>query len=165
MEADHNIQLARTYIYLRDFKQARSFARYMLEKNLCDKTQSEQRKLKRLAFTNSLIIAYARPFGPNRNFEKKSVSRLKETESALDDKQIQLHQHIITLRDQAYAHSDAALSIIEDLDYSQYAPLTLAVLPLDRAEVQGVLDLIDKWISYLELEKVRLRNHVNQDKK
>lgn len=57
----------RKSLFLSDFKEARRFATFILDKKLHDKKQTEYVRLLHSAFNTALIISYCRPFTVNRN--------------------------------------------------------------------------------------------------
>ena len=67
----------RRSLFLGDFKQARSFASFILDKKLHDKKQTDYVRLLHSAFNTSLIVSYCRPFTFYRNRPGEDPSSLK----------------------------------------------------------------------------------------
>ena len=150
-------RLPRSYIYLNDFKQARKFASFILKQGLHEKT-TEQEKLIHLAFNTSLIISYARPFRGNNNFEGQPRSSLRQHAcEVLDEAEVEIHDRILALRDNAYAHSDARSHLLESLDYTKHIGLMRTIETLDKSTTGKLKVIIEKWIGYLEAEKSKLK--------
>lgn len=156
-------RLPRSYIYLKDFYEARRFAGYILKQRLHEGKKTEparaRQQLVHLAFNTSLIIAYSRPFTRNNNFKGQDKSSLKgsEHEVLTEEVEVELHRRILALRDRAYAHSDASSNLIEGLDYSRYIALMRSVELLDKVETGTLKVMIERWISHLQGETSNLK--------
>lgn len=156
-------RLPRLYIYLNDFRDARNFATYILEKGLHDK-KTELKQLVHLAFNTSLMISYSRPFTRNSNLKGEGKSSLGgyEHEVLKEGVEVELHRRILALRDQAYAHSDASSHLFEGLDYTKYLAFMRPVEILDKSETGTLKVMIKRWISHLEGEKSRLKESLKR---
>ena len=155
-------RLPRLYIYLSDFREARKFAAYILKHRLHDK-KTELRQLEHLAFNTSLIISYSRPFRCNKNFEGQPKSSLREhTREVLNEAEFEIHGQVLAMRDEAYAHSDARSHLFEGFDYSRYVALMQPIETLDKSATRTLKIMTEKWISYLEIEKSKLKESLRQ---
>lgn len=121
-------------------------------------------QLVHLAFNTSLIVSYSRPFHDSNdaidNGRKVRVSLRKAVESVLDAASEQsLHKKITSMRDQAFAHSDAAADEFEGFNYgaSTVQVHKLAFDPISRDETLLLRTMIGKWIDYLEAQRSELK--------
>src|SRR5688572_23542022 len=110
MVSTPQFRLSRLNIFWVDFKQAQRFARYILRRKLHNvKNPQAVAKLIHLAFNTSLVVAYSRPFLDSNDGSKKKVSLRGTVNAILDTPEQILHDKIIRkMRNQAFAHSDAA---------------------------------------------------------
>ena len=100
----------RLFISYSDFFEARDFAREIPGTG----NPADARDLFRLALTIAAVIAYCRPF--NSRGDDETDGRLSEKyRGALLENERQLHDEILALRNQVYAHSDAKTREIEVL--------------------------------------------------
>ena len=152
---DKQIRRSRLNIFLSDFREARRFANYIVNRDL-DKSKDAQSKthLIHLAFNTSLIVSYSRPFHKSNDRNGEPGVSLDKTHmsTVLDGHEQILHSDIIRKRDEAFAHSDSVSHEFEGGDYSGrramfYKP---ARAPLTKEETQALKRMIKKWIEYLE---------------
>ncbi len=162
MEVSFNkFRLSRLNIFLVDFRQAHTFATYILKKKLHDvKGERAKSKLVHLAFNTSLIVSYSRPF--HKSNERDGLSRVwlrDATNEVLSDTEKSLHTKILKLRDQTFAHSDAVAHEIPGFDYSGKSVqfYKLAFAPLSKDETRTLKTILMKWIDYLEIERSVLK--------
>jgi hypothetical protein len=161
-------RLPRSYIYLKDFNQARRFAAYILERRLHERKKTEparaRQQLVHLAFNTSLIISYSRPFTGNYNFKGQDKSSLKGSEHDVlkAGVEVELHRRILDLRNRAYAHSEAGTNLIEGFDYSKYFALMPSVELLDKSETGTLKVIIERWISHLKVETSNLKESLKR---
>lgn len=152
--SDHEIRASRLNIYLFDFRQARNFADYILNKRLHEvKDPQAKAKLVHLAFNTSLIVSYSRPFHLSNEGEGlRRVSLRQQVSDVLDDTESVLHARAIHKRDQALAHSDATAHEIEGINYSgRTVPFYKSAFdPLTRDETRVLRGMVRKWIKHLE---------------
>src|SRR5947207_3214538 len=98
------IRRSRLNIFLSDFREARRFANYILNRDL-DKSQDAQSRthLIHLAFNTSLIVSCSRPFhkSNDRNGEPRVSLDKTHMSTVLDDHEQILHSDIIRKRDKA----------------------------------------------------------------
>ena len=166
--AKAKLRLPRSYIYLKDFNQARRFAAYILERRLHERKKTEparaRQQLVHLAFNTSLIISYSRPFTSNSNFKGQDKSSLKgsEREVLKEGVEIELHRRILDLRNRAYAHSDASTNLFENFDYSKFVALMPLVEILDKPEIGILKVMIERWISHLKVESSNLKESLKR---
>jgi hypothetical protein len=155
--ASSQIPLERIDVFLGDFKQAREFVQYILERKLHDK-KTELSQLVHLAFYTSLIISYSRPFGGNKNFPGQGRSSLNLSLSILDEDERKLHERVWNSRNTAYAHSDASSRLLRNWNYSgKGGKLFLnPFIPLGKSETEKLKMIIEKWIKHLAGEKAKL---------
>jgi hypothetical protein len=151
---DEQIRLSRLNIFLFEFRQARKFADYILNKKLHDvKGPQAKARLVHLAFNTSLIVSYSRPFHMSNEGERlPRVSLRQQVASVLDDAESLLHARVIDKRDQAVAHSDAMAHEFEGLDYDGTTVLFYksAFDPLTKDETRMLRGMVRKWISHLD---------------
>ena len=159
---ENQFRLSRLNIFWVDFRQAQRFARYILRRKLHGvKNPQAVAKLIHLAFNTSLVVAYSRPFLDSNDGSKKKVSLRDAVNAILDTSEQILHDTIIRkMRNQAFAHSDAAAHEINGFNYdgSTVQIYKAAFEPLTRAETRLLSTMIAKWIEYVE----KLRSDVKQ---
>jgi hypothetical protein len=140
----------RKSLFLGDFKEARRFATFILDKTLHDKNQTDYVRLLHSAFNTSLIISYCRPFTFNRNRPGEDPSSLKmHVEGLLTNDEVDLHKVILERRNQVYAHTQASARLFEGMDYDKSLFFTKSVGPLSKQETRMLKRMIKKWIDYL----------------
>lgn len=145
-----NIPRFRRSLFLGDFKEARRFATFILERKLHDKKQTDYIRLLHSAFNTSLIISYCRPFTVNRNRPGEDPSSLKMyVEGLLTNDEVDLHKVIWERRNQVYAHTQASARLIKGMDYDRSVFFTNLVGPLTKPETRRLRVMIKKWINYL----------------
>jgi hypothetical protein len=154
-------RLSRLNIFLFDFKQAQRFAKYILRRKLHDvKNPYAVAKLVHLAFNTSLIVAYSRPFHQSNDGLHTKVSLRNAVARILDTAPEQiLHRKIIKMRDQTFAHSDAAAREIAGFNYdgSIVQIYKAALEPLTTEETHLLSKMIAKWIDQLEKQRTELK--------
>ncbi len=144
----------RIYIDRLDLIEARRFAAHILDKRWPNKKGEITHK----AFNISLIISYGRPFSRRYDLDGHPEPLLDEQISkVLNENEAKLHKRVKKLRHRSYAHSDAGSHLFEELDYTKYSFPLKEHLPLDRADVELLLGMIEKWIDYLEAREPRLK--------
>jgi hypothetical protein len=155
-------RLSRLNIFLFDFRQAQRYARYILGRRLhAVKNPQAVAKLIHLAFNTALVISYSRPFHKSNDGLNVRVSLREAMDAILHTEPEQaLHQKIIDMRDQTFAHSDAASHEIEGLNYDGLTVqfYKLAFEPITRKETLLLSTMIRKWIDYLERQRRQLKS-------
>ena len=172
-----DLKLPRLVIFLGDFTHAQKFASHILEESFHTRNPNERNSLMHLAFTTSLIVSYARPFGPNYELGNedpseteggnKSCRRSRRSKSSLDShvanvlrapEELQLHDKVLELRDTAYGHSDAIAHLFNDTDYDGKGMKVkkYPYVPLTELETRNLKRIIAKWIAYLKAERSKL---------
>jgi hypothetical protein len=160
-KAPDEFRLSRLNIFLFDFNHARRFSGYILRRKLHSVRDPQAvAKLVHLAFNTSLVVAYSRPFLDSNDGAKKKVSLRGAVNAVLDTPEQILHDKIIKkMRNQAFAHSDAASHEIEGFNYDgttvQIYKLAFEPLPLDETRLLSTM--IKKWIEYVEQLRSELK--------
>ena len=153
-KAPDEFRLSRLNIFLFDFNQARRFSGYILRRKLhAVKNPHAKAKLVHAAFNTSLIVSYSRPFHKSNDTAGVRVSLRKAVQAVLTDgDEIALHNRVIDMRDQTFAHSDAEAHEIEGFNYdgSTVQIYKFAFAPLTRDETRLLSTMIKKWIDYVE---------------
>jgi len=117
-KAPEQFRLSRLNIFLFDFNQARQFSGYILRRKLhAVKNPHAMAKLVHSAFNTSLIVSYSRPFHQSNNTAGLRVSLREAVQAVLSGDEIALHRRVIDMRDQTFAHSDAAAHEIKGFNY------------------------------------------------
>jgi hypothetical protein len=147
-------RLSRLNIFWVDFTQAQRFARYILRRKLHGvKNPQAVAKLIHLAFNTSLVVAYSRPFLDSNDGSTKKVSLRSAVSAILNTPEQILHDKIVKkMRNQAFAHSDAASHEIEGFNYdgSTVQIYKAAFEPLTTDETRLLSTMIKKWMKYVE---------------
>ena len=131
----------RLYVAQEDLRQAASFAAYIL-KNAWHFYPWERRwttYMKQSAYTTAFVVSYARPFTQSRGWP-----RIPKKLVPYDQEQKALHERILTLRNEVYAHTD-----VENRDVRPYKilgqPSAIEMLPpmrLSKEETEKILQMI-----------------------
>jgi hypothetical protein len=156
--------LPRWYIDLGDFQQAQAFAQHILRRKWRhDKKEGPVTSLEHQAFNTSLIVAYARPFHKNKNFKGATAPSLRnDAAKVLNGPEGELHNRILTLRDNVYAHSAAAAHRVPNWNYALPCTPILPVENLREADVRLLKSMIKKWIVHLKIERSKFRSRLAQ---
>ena len=103
LESHQKRQYDKFRISCMDIAHALQCARFLLKKgwHSHEWERSGSIYLQQSAFTTTLVLSYARPFTPARNLSGLPSKLIKWT-----DEEKMLHDRIITLRNEVYAHSD-----------------------------------------------------------
>lgn len=164
-QANTQFRLSRLNLFLMDFQDAQKFARYIIRRKFhAVRNDRAVAKLVHLAFNTSLVVAYSRPFHKSndeiRDGKKIRVWLRDAVDSILDtaaDKAV--HDKVIKLRDETFAHSDSAAREIEGFNYEGNTVLFYKG-PLEvitREETLRLGKMIEKWIAHLEQQRSELK--------
>ncbi len=161
MKTTPQFRLSRLNIFLFDFRQARRLVRYILRRKLHGvKNPQAVSKLIHISFNTSLVVAYSRPFHKSNDGVNVRVS-LSDTVDVILETPVEqaLHRKVIDMRDQAFAHSDAAAHEIEGFNYdgATVQLYKIAFEPLTREETLLLSRMIEKWVTYLEKQRSELK--------
>ncbi|WP_338835165.1 hypothetical protein [Bradyrhizobium septentrionale] len=109
--------------------------------------------IQQTAFTTTLIVAYARPFAAGRgniDFPKRLLQ--------YDDKEAALHQRLLKLRNQEYAHSDASTISVKPLKGVICSIQSIRDLRFAPAELKLFLGMTTGLFSRIHerMEEIRL---------
>lgn len=107
------------------------------------------------AFTTALIVAYARPFTQSRGWPKISKGLIA---FARDERE--LHERMLLLRNQVYAHSDSAQYSIRPWSGGGLETDIVGApfRSLEAKEVSALVDMIDKLLKALGRQLLELRS-------
>lgn len=159
-------RLSRLNLFLMDFRDAQKFARYIIRRKFHTvKNERAVAKLVHLAFNTSLVVAYSRPFHKSndeiRDGKKVKVWLRDAVDSILDTAaERALHDKIIKLRDETFAHSDSAAREIEGFNYEGNTVLfyKAPVEVITREETRQLGRMIEKWITHLEHQRAEMKS-------
>lgn len=164
-ETSPQFRLSRLNLFLMDFRDAQKFAHYIIRRKLHTvKNDRAVAKLVHLAFNTSLVVAYSRPFHKSndqiRDGKKVRVWLRDAVDSILDtaaDKA--LHDKLIKLRDETFAHSDSAAREIEGFNYERNTILfyKAPVEVITREETRQLDKMIEQWIAHLEQQRSEMK--------
>jgi len=140
---------SKLFVSRQDLSYARQCAAYLLKNGLHHKPWEKRGGIyfRQFVFTTSLIVSYARPFTQSRgwpNFPRQLVSFSKEEQK--------LHERLLKLRHQVYAHSDSGQFSIRSWRSGTFetdivgAPFYL----LKKAEISTLVPMIDKLCSNID---------------
>jgi|GEM_PF-1805232 len=154
-------RLSRLNLFLMDFREAQKFAHYIIRRKLHTvKNDRAVAKLVHLAFNTSLVVAYSRPFHKSNDQiidgKKVKVWLRDAVDSILDTAaDTALHDKVIKLRDETFAHSDSGAREIEGFNYERNTILfyKAPVEVITREETRQLGKMIEKWIAYLEQQR------------
>jgi hypothetical protein len=148
--------LAFLYLADDDLRWAAIYAHALLE-NEGHKNVKERYSPRTNALDLALVVSYSRPFKFNRGFQsvRKHMDKFVKE---YDVKEKQLHDHIISLRDQEYAHSDAETNVIEVLVHGEFIYSRKLVRGrLSFELIHQLADMIDKLHSMIDTRSKELR--------
>src|SRR5438445_12970197 len=103
-DSDKKALYARLYFSAQDFWYAKSYALHLIKKGWHSAPYERRGTIymQQSAFTTSLIVSYARPFTRSNGWPK-----FPERFVQYDAQETLLHQRLLDLRHQVYAHSDS----------------------------------------------------------
>jgi hypothetical protein len=164
-QTNPQFRLSRLNLFLMDFRDAQKFARYFVRKKLhAVKNQQAVAKLVHLAFNTSLVAAYSRPFHKSNDEirdGKKVRVWLRDAIDLILDTEVDkaLHDKIIKLRDETFAHSDSASREIEGFNYEGNTVLfyKAPVEVITREETRQLGKMIEKWIVHLDRQRFEMK--------
>ena len=149
----------RLYISLQDLGTARQFAEYLLKKRWHYDAWEKRGSiyLQQSAFTTSLIVFYARPF--TKSYGLPEFPRALVTYGNEEEK---LHQTILDLRHQVYAHSDSSRYQVTPFREREFisAILRAPFFKLERSRVLRLRRMITKLINATESEMGRVLSEI-----
>ena len=154
----NQLERPRLSISIGDFKQARTFASFIIQKRLHTKSQTEYVRLLHLAFDTSLIVAYSRPFSWNNDLANGKSSLRHLITTVLTPDEVILHDKILGLRNTAYGHSDASSHLFSSNPDFKLMKDAFTSLTLD--ETRRLSTILRKWIGCLEQERNQLKRPV-----
>ena len=119
----------RLYISKEDLSMAAFFARHILKKGWHFTPWEDRRRwstyLQQAAFTTSFVIAYARPFTKSYGWPSFPKSLI-----TYDDADWELHDRLVRLRNQVYAHSDSISHKVRPIRILKYPSAIVGSPPL-----------------------------------
>lgn len=139
-------RLNRLMLSSRDFQQALSAATFLYEDMEDARSLADLRRLR--CYETNMVVAYARPFSQAHG----PVKRLSLDALAieLDDKETDLHRHLIERRNRLYAHSDADV-----------VPFSVEVwataMPDERPDFEFVMPKFDEACAFGPMEALRIQ--------
>ncbi len=131
----------RLYVAQYDLNQASSFAAY-IRKNGWHFHPWERRwttYMKQSAYTTALVISYARPFTESRGWP-----RIPKRLLPYDQEQKALHERILTLRNEVYAHTDVEKRNVRPFKLFGH-PSAIEMLPdmrFTKEETEKIMQMI-----------------------
>ena len=152
-------RLSFLYIAREELIEARRYAAAQLKSEwFINGGQHESPEVKALDL--SLIISYARPFKQNYGFGNVQ-DLLDEASKHFDSEETSLHDEIIALRDQEYAHSDAEANDVDIYldDMFEYSKKVIRV-PLDRTMVNHISQMVGKLVASFDKQINELRQEL-----
>jgi len=131
----------RLYVAQEDFRQAASFAKFILKNGWHFKPWEKRRMtyMKQSAYTTALVVSYARPFTESRGWP-----RIPRRLVPYNQEQKALHKRILTLRNDVYAHTDVEKRDVRPFKiYGQ--PSAIEMLPqmrFTKEETERIIQMI-----------------------
>lgn len=137
-----------------DFYQAKSFIRYVLEKDLRYEDNDDEIRLVLKAFNTAIIVSYCRPFTRNHISENHPASYLPaEYLELLTEDEKKLHIRILSVRNTEQAHSDADARSVFLPANSIFSIRRDATIPLGYYEFVSLEKIIDKYLIEITKQK------------
>lgn len=105
------------------------------------------------AYITSLVVAYARPFTASRS---KPIFRLRDL--GYSDTERALHEKLLDLRNQIYAHSDVGRWSVRPWKFDDFSTsiVNQPVLRLDPDEIATVFDMTEKASRAMAIERIQI---------
>lgn len=146
----------RLYSARMDLGQAMKFADFLLKKGWHFAPYERRGTIycQQAAFVTAFIIAYGRAFT-----EARGRPSLRSLRNALTEPEKRFHDTLLSLRNQAYAHSDAAAVHLRTIPMDGGAPLVIEGLPffrLRKFELEAALFVIAKLLRQIIEQMQRL---------
>jgi hypothetical protein len=145
----------RLFIALKDLRSALTFSDYILKNGLHYKPWEKRGNIynTQAAFTTSLIIFYSRAFTTS-----KGLPKLGKSDFCYNDTENVLHEKILELRHQVYAHSDDVSYDIRPfkIEDSIYVIESVPFFRLTKTTVKKLSRMIRKEIKHLEIKEDKL---------
>ena len=144
------------YVSRADFDLAEQYARFLLKKGWHSAPYERRGSIymQQTAFTTSLVVSYSRPFTKSFGWPKFPGYLMP-----YDDHMMQLHNKILRLRHQVYAHSDAGHYSICLWDHPGFQTEIVGApfFQLDKSECEDLVKMISAIDKLLGSELLRLR--------
>ena len=105
------------------------------------------------------LIEYAKPYNRSDGFHKSKRAAYKLQPPTLTPEELSLHQRILKLRDQVFAHSDLTLkdAIVSLGRYGGVANICIAQNgPEPLPDIDAVIHLIEQTLDIMYVEKHQL---------
>lgn len=147
------------YISRADFDLAEQYARLLLKKGWHSAPYERRGSvyMQQTAFTTSLIVSYSRPF--TKSFGWSEWSEFPGYLIPYDEKMMKLHEKVLGLRHEIYAHSDArhySIGLWDRPDF-QTEIVKAPFLRLEKLECEDLVKMISAIDKSLDCELARLR--------
>ncbi len=147
----------RLYISAEDLRLAEGFAHHLLKKgwHFAPWERRWSTYVQQAAFTSSFVTAYARPFTRSAGWPAFPAGLVQYTE-----KESQMHQHLLSLRHQVYAHSDSSRHNVRPMRIVGHPSAIVGspFLRLTEVELKLAVSMIGKLLVSVkqELEQLML---------
>lgn len=116
--------------------------------------------MQQAAFTTALLTSYARPFTQSKGWPKLPSEFVLYNAS-----EVHLHQQVMELRHQVYAHSDSSRHSIRPIKVLDFHTDIVGSphLRLSKKETEMLVRMIDKVIAKINTEIERLRKIIEKN--
>lgn len=145
-----------------DLDQAIEWANIILENQLYEEGGEEAQTISR-GLQTSMVVAYSRPFSGNYDREHTTGRLNDEFLEVYDDDEKALHNRIIRLRHQVFAHSDSEVRGLE-VNVTLFVDVTLAIpvshnphVSMTREELERFRKMARKLQSRISKEMVKIQ--------
>jgi hypothetical protein len=152
----------RLIVFEEDFRQADYFANFLRKKGWhfdpWDTKIRSSTYMQQAAFTSALVTAYCRPFAQSRGKPALSVKKM----ARYNTQQKALHERLITLRNEVYAHSEVAIRNVRPwtIGGEESAIVRFPALKLTREEVEDAGGMIHLMLTAIRRQLQNLAPRV-----
>jgi hypothetical protein len=151
----------RLYISREDLRFAEGFATHLLKKGWHFAAWERRRNIyiQQAAFTSAFVTSYTRPFTQSKGWPTFPSRLVKYTKP-----EAELHEHLLVLRHQIYAHSDSSRHKVLPIRIIGKTSAIVASphLRLTKKELQLGIAMIGKLLTSVGQELEQLMTHIDQ---
>lgn len=158
--------LRRLILTTTDLSQAQKFVELILRNELYKEADADSKTMNR-GLQTAAIVSYSRPFSNNYDFEHTSGQLSIEHLEELSEDELKLHEHIIRLRNKAFAHTDSDVRDLK-IDIVDLAGLKTAFpqshnpfAPFPKEQWEEFNKIIKKVDASVSSQKIELQKQLD----
>jgi hypothetical protein len=151
----------RLFVSVEDLRLAKYFANHLLKKgwHFFPWERRWTIYMQQAAYTTAFVIAFSRPFT-----NSKGWPRVPKRLTPFDEFERMLHDHLLSIRNEVYAHSDKSRHNIRPVRSGKFPAVIVGspFLKLSAEELNAAIQMIEKTVELIECELERLRPVVEE---